>query len=137
LLQGKSQWAHPATQAIGYELSGNLALFKGDMKLVKNLPPVGDGLWHLHDLSKDPGETTDLQTQMPELFKAMQSDYETYAKSHGVLPMPDGYNPTKQVFLNSMTHYWLPTYGAKAFLLLCASIAAAVLLIARKRKLHA
>ena len=134
LLQGKSQWAHPATQAIGYELSGNLALFKGDMKLVKNLPPVGDGQWHLHDLGKDPGETTDLQAQMPDLFKAMQSDYETYAKAHGVLPMPDGYNPTKQVFLNSMTHYWLPTYGAKAFLLLCASIAAAVLLIARKRK---
>ena len=137
LLQGKSQRAHPATQAIGYELSGNLALFKGDMKLVKNLPPVGDGQWHLHDLGKDPGETTDLQAQMPDLFKAMQSDYETYAKAHGVLPMPDGYNPTKQVFLNSMTHYWLPTYGAKAFLLLCASIAAAVLLIARKRKLHA
>ena len=134
LLQGKSQRAHPATQAIGYELSGNLALFKGDMKLVKNLPPVGDGQWHLHDLGKDPGETTDLQAQMPDLFKAMQSDYETYAKAHGVLPMPDGYNPTKQVFLNSMTHYWLPTYGAKAFLLLCASIAAAVLLIARKRK---
>jgi arylsulfatase/uncharacterized sulfatase len=111
-----------------------LALFKGDMKLVKNLPPVGDGLWHLHDLRKDPGETTDLQAQMPEVFKAMQSDYETYAKSHGVLPIPDGYSPTKQVFLNSMAHYWIPTYGAKAFLLLCAGLAAAVLLIARKRK---
>jgi arylsulfatase A-like enzyme len=134
LLQGRAQWAHPASQAIGYELSGNLALFKGDMKLVKNLPPVGDGRWHLHDLSKDPGETTDLQTQMPEVFKAMQSDYETYAKAHGVLPMPDGYSPTKQVFLNSMTHYWIPTYGAKAFLLLCAGLAAAVLLIARKRQ---
>jgi arylsulfatase A-like enzyme len=134
LLQGRTPWAHPATQAIGYELSGNLALFKGDMKLVKNLPPVGDGLWHLHDLRKDPGETTDLQTQMPELFKTLQSDYEIYAKAHGVLPIPDGYSPTKQVFLNSMAHYWLPTYGAKAFLLLCAGIAAAVLLIARKRK---
>jgi arylsulfatase/uncharacterized sulfatase len=79
-------------------------------------------------------ETTDLQAQMPEVFKAMQSDYETYAKSHGVLPIPDGYSPTKQVFLNSMAHYWIPTYGAKAFLLLCAGLAAAVLLIARKRK---
>jgi hypothetical protein len=33
-----------------------------------------------------------------------------------------------------MAHYWIPTYGAKAFLLLCAGLAAAVLLIARKRK---
>lgn len=133
LLQGKAQWAHPATQAIGYELSGNLALFKGDLKLVKNLPPVGDGLWHLYDLRTDPGETLDLQTQLPESYRTMQVDYDTYAKAHGVLPIPDGYSPGRQVFINSMYNYWIPAYGAKAFLLLCTGLAAAVLLIARKR----
>ena len=28
---------------LGYELSGNAALFRGDYKLVRNLAPTGDG----------------------------------------------------------------------------------------------
>jgi arylsulfatase/uncharacterized sulfatase len=41
---------HAADKAMGYEMSGNLALFKGDLKIVKNLPPMGDGQWHLYNL---------------------------------------------------------------------------------------
>ena len=40
----------------------------------------------------------------------MQKDYEAFATSHGVLPMPEGYTPTRAVLINSMVNYWLPTY---------------------------
>jgi hypothetical protein len=110
-----------------------LALFKGNLKLVKNLPPVGDGLWHLYDLGTDPGETQDLQVQMPDAYRNMQSDYDAYAKAHGVLPIPDGYRPGRQVFMNSMRNYWIPAYGAKVFLALVGLIAVTVYLVRSRR----
>lgn len=110
VLTGQTQQVHAPDEAIGYELSGNQALFKGDLKLVKNLAPVGDGEWHLYNLRVDPGETRDLQDLMPEQFRSLQADYAAYAQSHGVLPMPDGYSPTRQVLINSVVNYWVPTY---------------------------
>jgi arylsulfatase A-like enzyme len=86
----------PRTSRSGYELSGNKALFKGDLKIALNNPPMGDGQWHLYDLRTDPGETKDLQQQRPQEFAAMQADYAAWAKANGVLPMPEGYNPVRR-----------------------------------------
>jgi hypothetical protein len=41
----------------------------------------------------------------------MQKDYQVWAEAHGVLPVPDGYNPVMQVAINMTLNYWLPTYG--------------------------
>ena len=82
---------------IGYELSGNSALFRGDYKLVRNLAPTGDGKWRLYDIRRDPGETRDLAGAMPERFAAMQADYRAYAKANGVLDMPAGYTADEQI----------------------------------------
>jgi arylsulfatase/uncharacterized sulfatase len=82
---------------LGYELSGNAALFRGDYKLVRNLPPTGDGSWRLYDLKTDPGETKDLSAAMPDRFKAMMADYRAYAKANGVLDMPAGYTADAQI----------------------------------------
>jgi arylsulfatase A-like enzyme len=82
---------------LGYELSGNAALFRDDYKLVRNLAPTGDGKWRLYDLRNDPGETRDLAISMPELFVAMQADYAAYAKANGVLDMPAGYTADEQI----------------------------------------
>ncbi len=133
-LTGAAQQVHPVDEPIGYELSGNLALFKGELKLVKNMAPVGDGQWHLFNLQKDPGETLDLQGQMPDVFRAMQADYDNYARTHGVLPMPDGYSPSQQVLINSVVNYWWPFYG-KPIVLWSALLAfgAASLIILRRR----
>lgn len=121
-LQGDSTALRPADEILGYELSGNAALFKGPLKLVKNLPPLGNGEWRLFDVVADPGETRDLRQRMPVEFAAMQKDYRVWADAHGVLPVPEGYNPVWQVTINMALDYWLPTYGpwALAFLLLCA-----------------
>jgi arylsulfatase/uncharacterized sulfatase len=100
VLTGSSAGVHPATQAIGYELSGNAAVFRGDYKLVKNLPPTGTGEWHLYDIARDPGETHDLAGAMPTLFAALQRDYAAFAKRDQVLPMPAGYTAEAQINRN-------------------------------------
>ena len=123
-------------EALGYELAGNKALFKGDLKLVLNNPPVGDGQWHLYDLRADPGETKDLQTALPAQFAAMQADYDAWARANGVLPMPAGYNPVRQVLINSFVNYWIPTYwphGVVALLVLLG-VPAVLLVRARRRR---
>ncbi len=82
---------------LGYELSGNAALFRGDYKLVRNLAPTGDGNWRLYNLRLDPGETRDLSAAEPERFAAMTADYRAYAKANGVLEMPAGYTADDQI----------------------------------------
>jgi arylsulfatase A-like enzyme len=82
---------------LGYELSGNSALFRGDYKLVRNLAPTGDGKWRLYNLKNDPGETKDLSAAEPERFEAMMADYRAYAKANGVLDMPAGYTADAQI----------------------------------------
>lgn len=111
VLTGKAQAVRGEREVLGYELSGNAAIFKGDLKLVVNLPPVGDGKWHLYDMLKDPGETNDRIDQMPEVVRGMSADYDRYAQQNGVLAMPKDYNPQRQVLINSFFNYWWPTYG--------------------------
>lgn len=82
---------------LGYELSGNAALFLGRYKLVRNLPPVGDGQWRLFDIQSDPGETDDLAASRPELLSRMQSAYAEFAERDGVLDMPPGYSADDQI----------------------------------------
>lgn len=123
-----------ADEPIGYELAGNQALFKGDLKLVLNSAPIGDGQWHLYDLRTDPGETNDLQQQRPQAFAAMKADYAAWATAQGVLPMPAGYNPVRQVMINTVFNYWIPTYLNSTIAVLAGMVIAGGLLIARRRR---
>ncbi len=137
VLQNPLARVHASDEAIGYELAGNMALFRGDLKIVKNNPPMGDGQWHLHDLKSDPGETRDLQSQMPEVFQTMRADYQTWSNSHHVLPMPEGYNPVYQVAINQLLNYAIPTYGKTVliwFSVLAAALASMVVVRRRRRK---
>jgi arylsulfatase/uncharacterized sulfatase len=114
VLQGQAERVHAEDQAIGYELSGSAALFKGDYKLVKSLKPVGDEQWHLYDIATDPGEVNDLQHQMPERFLRMQAGYAEYARVNGVLPMPPGYDYKRQGQLYALQHVLVPKLKAAA-----------------------
>ena len=139
VLKGQAQQVHAADKAIGYELSGNQAVFKGDLKLIKNIPPVGDGLWHLYDIRNDPGETKDLQSQMPDIFAAMQADYAAYAKANGVLPMPENYDPIQQVMINAFVNVYLPRFERIGLPILAAGLllVAAFVLVRRRRRMQA
>lgn len=134
VLADPAQRVRKPDEVLGYELAGNQALFKGDLKLVLNRPPVGDGQWRLYDLRADPGETTDLRERLPQAFAAMQADYDAWARAHGVLPMPEGYNPVRQVVINSVYNYWLPAYGAQAAAALAAVVAGGAWLMWRRRR---
>lgn len=134
VLADPAQRVRSADTPLGYELSGNKALFKGDLKLVSNLPPVGDGQWHLYDLRQDPGETRDLREQRPQDFEALQKDYAAWAREHGVLPMPDGYSPTRQVMINSFVNYWIPAYRNTALAVLAGLAAAVVVFVVWRRR---
>ncbi len=110
IIQGKATRVRGPDEVLGYELSGNRAVFKGDYKLLSNLAPVGDGQWHLYNIATDPGETRDLKDDMPELFQSLQNDYAKWAKANGVLPMPEGYDPIQQVIINSLVFVYWPRY---------------------------
>jgi len=133
-LRAETGRVHDADKPIGYELSGNRALFKGDLKLLMNLPPLGDGQWHLYDIRNDPGETRDLQHELGAEFAAMQADYAAWAEAHGVLPMPAGYEPTRQIMINAFFNVYVPRYRAIALGLLSAAAVLAVAVVLRRRR---
>ena len=138
VLTGQAARVHAADKAIGYELSGNQAVFKGDLKLIKNIAPVGDGLWHLYDIRNDPGETNDLQNQLPDVFKTMQADYAAYAKANGVLPMPEGYDPIQQVLINALINVYVPRFMRTGLPILAAValLTCAFIFLRRRRRMR-
>jgi arylsulfatase A-like enzyme len=137
VLRGDAVRAHPADAPVGIEVAGNAALFKGDLKLVRNMPPYGDGAWHLFDLSTDPGETADLTPAKPELAAELLRDYETYTREMGVLRIPDGYDVHGQVVKNSLkrqlSHFAWPLAGIALVLLGTVFFLGRRLLRARRR----
>ncbi len=102
LLTGQSARTYGPADAVGVEVSGNAALFRDKWKIVRNMPPVGDGRWRLYDNAGDPAEVNDLSAAMPDLFTSMLADYDAYAARSGVLPLPDGYQVERQVRSNAI-----------------------------------
>ena len=110
LLSGASTETRSADESFGFEVSGNAALYRGNWKLVRTALPRGDFTWRLFDLSVDPGETTDLSAEEPDLFAEMRAEYEAYATETGVLELgPEDYAEA-QVFSNLLEKvipkYW-------------------------------
>ncbi|MBQ13811.1 MAG: arylsulfatase, partial [Gammaproteobacteria bacterium] len=97
-LAGTTDQIHSPSEPIGYELGGSSVLFKGDYKIVINRFEQNETEWHLFNIKEDPGETTDLISEMPELFAEMLSDYELWEEANNVLPMPEGYNRGRAIF---------------------------------------
>ncbi len=110
LLAGSTLHAREPAIPLGVEVSGHSALYRGNYKLVRTPPPLGDSSWRLYDISVDPGETINLAAEMPDLAADMLADYEVYADQNGVLELPPGYDPQLQVAHNtrmkSYQHYW-------------------------------
>jgi arylsulfatase/uncharacterized sulfatase len=87
---------------VGYELAGHAVLFQGDYKIVFLHSPLSDGQWHLYNISRDPGETTDLAAEDPARLQRMLSAYERYARDNKVLPVPPDFNHLKQLVINTL-----------------------------------
>ncbi|MEZ5938258.1 MAG: arylsulfatase [Hyphomonadaceae bacterium] len=129
VLKGDAGAVRSDEEFVGIEVSGNSALFRGGHKIVRIMPPVGDGAWRLYDMTSDPGETTDLSKTQPDLFASMLADYARYEQRMGVLPMPEGYTVTRQLLRNSLLKqagYMWPWMVAALLL-----VAALIVLVAR------
>lgn len=123
MLRGGDDSVH-GDAPLGYELSGNAALFRSGYKLVRNLPPTGNGEWQLYHLASDPGEVHDLRAAQPILFQSMLADYQAYAKANGVLDMPQGYRADEQIDLYAMRQQ-----GARPMIALAVVIGVLALIV--------
>lgn len=110
LLRAAAGPLHDADEAIGYEFSGNAALYRGGFKIVRDQPPEGDRQWRLYDMAADPGETNDLSGRMPVRFREMLQAYTRYEEAVGVLPLPEDYSLVRQVAINALLFFYLPRY---------------------------
>jgi len=102
LIEGQVSKIHTENDAIGYEIGGNAALFKGEYKILFNRAPLGDGQWHLYNIVNDPGETLNLRDTKPEIFTELSQDYQDYVNDNGVLPIPKDYDQREQVISNAL-----------------------------------
>jgi len=71
-------------------LFGNRALYKGDWKILYTIPPIGDEIWKLFNLTEDIRELNDLSNQYPEKLQELINDYNEYAERVGIIP-PEGF----------------------------------------------
>lgn len=118
---------HGPNEDIALEAAGNAALFRGDLKLVRVVPPYGDNAWHLYDIRNDPGEVHDLKDELDDEFRNMLAAYHAYEARVGVLPVPEGYTQQRQLIVNLFarlrTEYgpglrnWAIAWGAFAALM--------------------
>jgi len=116
VLTGEANTAYAATDSFGFEVSGNAALYRGNWKIARISKPLGDFEWRLYDLSVDPGETTDVSGQNPELFADMLAEYQSYSQEVGVFELgPDDYalkQLTTNIATKSLQKYWPYLLGA-------------------------
>jgi len=110
LLSGQAETSYADDEGFGFEVSGNAAFYRGDWKITRLAPPLGDSEWRLYDLSTDSGETTDLSAQNPELFEEMLAEYRSYSASVGVFELGPDESAFKQLSKNLTTKavqkYW-------------------------------
>ena len=101
LLSGASTRLYPGDVSISQELSGGAAVYQGDYKLVRNIPPYGDRKWHLYNLRTDPTESQDITSAEPARVKSMSDAYAEYVKKNGVIEVPDDYDINAQAMKNA------------------------------------
>ncbi|MCU0357444.1 MAG: sulfatase-like hydrolase/transferase [Cyclobacteriaceae bacterium] len=83
LLTGEGTLANP-DRGIGYEMFEMKAYIQGKWKILRLPVPMGTGEWELFDLEKDPGETTDLSAQYPDIKSRLIKAWQEYASQNNV-----------------------------------------------------
>jgi arylsulfatase len=73
-----------ADKGMGYELFEMKAYIKGKWKILRLPVPMASGEWELYDIDKDPGETTDLSAQFPDIKQQLIESWNEYAKQNEV-----------------------------------------------------
>ena len=92
VLNGDANIIHENDTATSWEMFGMRAVRQADYKLRWLIEPFGPDAWQLFNLANDPGETTDLSSEMPDLRNDMIEIWNSYAQETGVIL------PSKNIF---------------------------------------
>ncbi len=84
VLNGTAKEIHSANDGMGWELFERKGYVKGKWKILRLPAPFSTGEWQLFDLEKDPGESTDLSSQFPDIRDSLVNDWLKYAKVNDV-----------------------------------------------------
>ena len=129
-LGGSSEKNYLNSEAIGLEVTGNSALFKGNFKIVRNRPPNGSNKWELYNLLEDPGETNNLAIKMPKKLQELIEEYDKYKEKNGVIELPLDYEWAAEMTINTFKRNYLPNVKRAIFLIVLLILT--LLLIRRK-----
>ena len=121
-------------EGVGLESGNSSAYFLNGYKIVKNNIPLGDHTWHLHHLVSDPGEKYDIASEHPMLFQKMLSEFQDYAKTVGVIQMPEGYSAEGEVGKKSIVGLLKPKLPY--LLMIIIGIPTFIIWLIRRRKLR-
>jgi arylsulfatase len=79
VLRGERNAGRSDSDTLTFEHGGHRAVYRGDWKALWLPPPNGTGGWQLFNLAEDPGETTDLAEENPDLLAALAAAWDAYA----------------------------------------------------------
>ncbi|MDX2032144.1 MAG: arylsulfatase [Blastocatellia bacterium] len=124
VLAKQAERSRPENEGFGFEVSGNAALYRGQWKITRLSPPLGDTKWRLYDLSTDPGETTDVSAANAKLFESMLAEYKSYSEKVGVIELGPEDSAFKELFKNvakkALHKYW--PYALGTIIVLAAAL---------------
>jgi arylsulfatase len=83
---------------VGWELFEMKAYIRNKWKILRLPKPFSTGDWQLFDLEKDPGETTDLSKQFPEIRNELIEGWNQYAKANELFDHKGHYDSLYQKF---------------------------------------
>lgn len=83
-LAGQADTVHGQDTATGWEMWGRRAIRKGDWKAVFTRQESGSFAWELFDLSRDPGEVSNLAISHPDRLAELVDEWDRYAERVGV-----------------------------------------------------
>lgn len=85
VLRNTNKATHSADEYIGGEMGTGKWMRKGNYKAQMVPHPYGTNEWKLFDLSLDPGETTDISSNNPELLQELKTAWVKYSDEVGVV----------------------------------------------------
>jgi arylsulfatase len=97
VLNGDSTAIHQ-DDGVGWELFEMKAYIRNKWKILRLPKPFSTGDWQLFDLEKDPGETTDLSKQFPEIRNELIEGWNQYAKANELFDHKGHYDSLYQKF---------------------------------------
>ncbi len=79
LMRGDAEAGRGDEEMLTFEHGGHRAAYRGDWKALWLPEPLGTGDWQLFNIAEDPGETTDLSAENPDLLAALSAAWDAYA----------------------------------------------------------